>query len=129
MTYASESYVIRGNVKRIEIPVAEKPGPVYNSENIPNEKEVNVKLNAPKQISTIVVYNDTKKRVVLKNNQKKGIYEYKLDILKQKLAKKFSGKGLQGDFGLQTASGQVIQNDMDIVNHLADYKGEIQVTQ
>merc|ERR1712154_226015 len=84
---------------------------------------------APKQISTIVVFAGQKKRVVLKNNQKKKIYAYTMDTLRAKLTKKFAAKGLNGHFNLVTDKGQIIQHNEDIVQYLADYKGEIQVTQ
>ena len=86
-----------------------------------------MRQNAPRQISVIVVFQDTKKRIVMKNNKKKGIYEYTLAILKEKVFKKFEPKGLKGRFELVTTTSIRIQTDEDIVKHLKDFDGELQI--
>eukprot|EP01084_Bolivina_argentea_P029929 55525_1 len=86
------------------------------------------KKAGPKQIASIAVFGDTKKRVVLKNNPKKDVYEYTIPSLKEKILKKFQKTGLKGQFTLSTEDGSVIELDEHIIKYLVDYKGEIKVS-
>lgn len=110
--YASASYTINGQI----IKQQEEPDDNGGGDD-------DAKANAPKQISTICVYADTKKRVVLKNNAKKNLYEYTMDQLKEKIKKKFKAKGLSGSFELQTASGTAITKDNEIITVLGSNDG------
>eukprot|EP00483_Globobulimina_turgida_P002045 UN02047 len=73
----------------------------------------------------IVVYNDQKKRVVLKNNPKKDLYEYTMNTLRSKIRKKY---GLTEHINLTTEAGQLIEKDQHIVQYLFEYKGEVLIT-
>ena len=145
--YATDSYTINGQIITEPPPMAyqpqiqqqqqsppaakvEAPGvPQQKSKPRPPAQDKHI----PKQISTIVVLNangdETKKRVVLKNNPKKNLYEYTMEALKAKVAKKLKGKGLKAQYSLQTADGNRIEEDRDIIDFLIGYEGEIQVVQ
>eukprot|EP01084_Bolivina_argentea_P273821 466549_1 len=86
---ASIGVAVKGKIKFI----SPEPQKFVNSEG-PLSRQITFKtpvlgINEPKQISMITVYKDRKKRVVLKNNQKKNFYEYTINRLKSKLLKKF----------------------------------------
>lgn len=135
--YASESFTVRGWTKADtppvqEVPAADIPPAAYSvsPRSEPGGGAGGGDASQKKgQISTIVVFAGQKKRVVLKFNPKKNVNEYRMDVLREKLTKKFKAKGLNGHFDLQTSDGQRIQHDQDIRQYLEGYKGEIQVTQ
>mmetsp|Transcript_13869 Transcript_13869/g.12421 ORF Transcript_13869/g.12421 Transcript_13869/m.12421 type:complete len:577 (+) Transcript_13869:106-1836(+) len=133
--YATESYIIRGQIT-VNQPKEEIPPAAYTS----SPKVASPKVeepgggggggqpgadlaNAPKQISTIVVFSDTKKRVVLKKKNN----EYTISSLKEKVVKKLKTKGLSGDFQLETKEGTRISDDNAIITYLANYEGELKV--
>eukprot|EP01084_Bolivina_argentea_P273820 466547_1 len=82
-----------------------------------------LRFTGPKQMSFIAVYIDRKKRVVLKNNQKKNLYEYTINSLKSKILIKYCSMGLTDEFELKLEDGQIIETDEQIVQYLAGYKG------
>jgi len=135
--YATESYIIRGQITTEQPPpkVEEEPPAAYSQPAKPKSPSPQPGgggpggdggadlANAPKQISTIVVFADTKKRVVLKKKNN----EYTMKTLKEKVTKKLKGKGLSGDFQLETKEGTRIADDNAIIAYLANYEGELKV--
>ena len=95
-----------------------------------NENEnVNVKyVIAPKQISIIAGYDGKKKKILLRNNEKKMLYEYTMDALRQQLIKKFKSKKLTEPFNVHTDQGQAILTDQHIASYLFGFEGELQIT-
>jgi len=74
------------------------------------------------QISVLILFQEVKKRVVLKFNSKKDIDDYKMAVLIERVAKKFKNKGLDGHFTLKTEAGQAIATDQDIIDVLENTK-------
>merc|ERR1712013_52115 len=89
-------------------------------------KDVNGKSS---RISTIAVFGGSKKRIVLKRNLKRGIDEFAIDALNEKIKKKFAAKGLGNDFLIQTDQGFVIEKDEDVARVLSGYDGELVVVE
>eukprot|EP01084_Bolivina_argentea_P212280 360867_1 len=81
------------------------------------------KAKLQRQITFFVVFENTKKRVVLKNNVRTDVYEYTMHSLKEKVATKFAKYGLTGQFAMAIEDGNVIETDEHILKYLADYKG------
>ena len=137
--YGSDSTVIRGIVQyaKKEVDDVQQPGyqsPAPSMSRTPKSvKSTSAKPDGHKrkksQISTVAVFGNEKKRVILKMNPKKGVNEYTMDILREKVLKKYKQKGLKGHFSVKMASGQAIQQDQDIENHLVGYGGEIKIEQ
>eukprot|EP01084_Bolivina_argentea_P219634 372464_1 len=90
-------------------------------------KQIQMSTNAPKQISFIVIFAWTKKRILLKNNTSKRQFEYTIYALKQQLLKKYANKLLKEPFMLVRDDGQIIQTDSDILKYLYNYKGETKI--
>eukprot|EP01083_Nonionella_stella_P019863 55132_1 len=85
------------------------------------------KAKLQRQITFFVVFENTKKRVVLKNNVRTDVYEYTMHSLKEKVATKFAKYGLTGQFAMAIEDGNVIETDEHILKYLADYKGDVQI--
>lgn len=91
----------------------------------------------PKQISMIVRYTKAtdviKKRVVLKNNEKKGVYEYTLGKFEAKCIKKLGNFGLDEPFTCKITEGEYenkfIAGDDDILKYLKYYDGEVEIVE
>jgi len=138
--YATDSFVIKGQIEESFVkPHSYRPQMIEEDELIPmapgkddvdddDEDDMQIELDPPKQISTIATYAGKKKRVLLRNNEKKQLYEYTMDALQDQLVKKFKAKKLKLPFNITTDKGQAIQTDEDIATHLFLFDGELVVT-
>eukprot|EP01084_Bolivina_argentea_P024057 44895_1 len=84
-------------------------------------------MKARRQMSIITIFEGQKKRIVLKNRPERNQYEYTIDYLKEICIRKFRSRSLQEPFIIRIDTGKTIETDDDIVTHLMEYNGDVEI--